>query len=80
MPVLDVDSEEGKAEDDPHGGGHAEGGVHGGVDPGLLDPGVGPVLRGLGLVFRPDHWVAPLHVECSENRRMINKRVLCILI
>ena len=68
MPVLDVDAEEGEAKDDPHGGRHAEGRVHRGVDPGLLDPGVGPVLRRLGLVLRPDHWVTPLHVECSENR------------
>ena len=68
VPVFDVDPEEGEAEDDAHGGSHAEGRVHGGVDPGLLDPGVCPVLRRLGLILRPDHRVTPLHVECSENR------------
>ena len=68
VPVFDVDPEESEAEDDAHGGSHAEGRVHGGVDPGLLYPGVCPVLRRLGLILRPDHWVTPLHVECSENR------------
>ena len=68
VPVFDVDPEEGEAEDDAHGGCHAEGRVHGGIDPGLLDPGVCPILRGLGLILRPDHWVTSLHVECSENR------------
>ena len=36
--------------------------------PTIAPPGVGPVLRRLGLVLWPDHRVTPLHVESSENR------------
>ena len=63
MSVFDIDSKEGKSQDDPHGGRHTEDGVDGGVDSGLLDPLVSSVLGRFGPVTRPGDGMTALHVE-----------------
>ena len=63
MSVFDIDSKEGKSQDDPHGGSNTEDGVDGGVDSSLLDPLVSSVFRRFSPVARPGHGVTALHVE-----------------
>ena len=67
MSVFDIDSKEGKSQDNTHWGCHTEDGVHGGVDSGLFDPLVSSVFRRFGPVARPGNGLAALHVESSGD-------------
>ena len=67
MSVFDIDSKEGKSQDNTHRGRHTQDGVDGGIDSGLLDPLVSSVLRRFSPVARPGDGLASLHVESSGD-------------
>ena len=78
MSVFDIDSKEGKSQDDPHGGGNTEDGVDGGVDSGLLDPLVSSVFRRFSPVSRPGHGVTSLHVESPGHSWVLSHTQLLL--
>ena len=78
MSVFDIDSKEGKSQDDPHWGRHTEDGVDGGVDSGLLDPLVSSVLGRFSPVARPGDGMTALHVESPGHSWVLSHTQLLL--
>ena len=80
MSVFDIDSEEGKAENNSHGGGNTQRCINCRIDSRLLNPGVGPVLWWFSSVLGPHHSVASLHVKSSATKLMFKRTCWLLLL